>query len=452
MKWKMEFAQDYSFNKDLISKRISGIKSNIFPFNNLTLKAYLQEESNGKKIVQLGNIHSLPIEVIGAGFQNKQVDNFLISPLVLPAFTTSPFYSNQSKKRKIEAPKVTNLIRHQIEYQALTIPSNSKYIFYKVLGYDEIFYSEIMNWQFQQASSTPPALQNIPISSNKLYTVTDQKVVFHAGKFTIKEDIVIPKNYAVYFPEGIEIDLVKSAKFLSYSPIQMNGSKDNPIKITSSDQSANGFTILQAEGNSTLEFVIFENLNTHRKENWNLTGAVTFYESEVTINDCVFLKNHCEDGLNLIRSNFEINRSVFSQTLSDGLDLDFCNGSINQSYFLNTTNDGLDISGSNIYVVECEMDNCGDKGISVGEQSQATILATKISNSNIAIASKDLSKVFIENIILEKCQQGFVAYQKKAEFGGSSIEVKNYSATEVKRLHNILAGCSLKLKDKLIER
>ena len=232
----------------------------------------------------------------------------------------------------------------------------------------------------------------------------------------------------------------------------MNGSKDNPIKIISSDHSANGFTILQAEGKSTLEFVIFENLNTHRKENWNLTGAVTFYESEVKINDCAFLKNHCEDGLNLIRSNFEINRSVFSQTPSDGLDLDFCNGSINQSYFFNTTNDGLDISGSNIYVVDCEMDNCGDKGISVGEQSKATILEAKISNSNIAIASKDLSQVFIENVILENCQQGFVAYQKKAEFGGSSINVKNYSATEVKRLHNILAGCSLKLKDKLIER
>lgn len=445
--------QNFEFNKDLISKRVSGIQSNIYPFNNLTLKAYLQEKSNGKNIVQLGNIHSLPIEVIGTGFQNKKVDNYLQSPIILPAFITSPFYKDISKKIKKEAPKTTSLIRYQVEYQSVTIPPNSKYVFYKVLGYDEIFHSEIKNWQFPKTSSTPPiASQNISISSNNLYTVTDQKVIFHSGKFTVTEDIVIPKNYIVFFPEGTEIDLIKNAKFLSYSPIQMHGNKDNPIKITSSDRSANGFTVLQTEENSILEFVIFENLNTHRKENWILTGAVTFYESEVIINDCVFLKNHCEDGLNLIRSNFEINRSVFSQTPSDGLDLDFCNGSINQSYFLNTTNDGLDISGSNIYVVDCEMDKCGDKGISVGEQSKATILEAKISNSNIAIASKDLSQVFIENVILEKCQQGFVAYQKKAEFGGSSIEVKNYSATEVKRLHNILAGCSLKLKDKLIER
>lgn len=449
---KKEF-QNYSFNRDLISKRILGIQSNIFPFNNLTLKAYLQEKSTDKTIIQIGNIHSLPIEVIGSGFQNKKVDNYLTSTVILPAFITSPFYQDQAKKRKKEAPKITNLIRYQIEYQPITVPNNSKYVFYKVLGYDEIFHSEILNWQVPRVNSAPPnAAQNISISSNNLYTVTNQKVVFHSGKFTVEEDIVIPKNYAVYFSKGTEIDLVKNAKFLSYSAVQMIGHKDNPIKITSSDQSANGFTILQTEENSKLEFVIFENLNTHRKENWNLTGAVTFYESEVTINDCIFLKNHCEDALNLIRSNFEINRSVFSQAFSDGLDLDFCNGSINQSYFLNTANDGLDISGSNIYVVDCKMDHCGDKGISVGEQSQATILDTKISNSNIAIASKDLSKVFIENIILENCQQGFVAYQKKAEFGGSSIEVKNYSATEVKRLHNILAGCSLMLKDELIEQ
>lgn len=445
--------QLYRFNKDLIFKRISGIQSNIFPFNNISLKAYFQKKSDGKTIAQLGSIHSLPIEIIGTGFQNKKVNNYFESSIVLPAFITSPFYQNQSKKRKKEAPSLTNLIRYQIEYQPITIPDNSKYVFYKVLGYDEIFHSKILNWQFPQANSTPPTIpKNHEISSNNLYTVTDQKVVFHAGKFIVKNDIIIPKNYTVYFSEGTEIDLVNQAKFLSYSPIQMNGKKDSPIKITSSDRSANGFTILQAEGNSNLEYVIFENLNTHRKENWNLTGAVTFYESEVTINDCAFLKNHCEDGLNLIRSNFEINRSIFNQTLSDGLDLDFCNGSINQSYFFNTINDGLDISGSNVYVVDCEMDNCGDKGISVGEQSQVTILEATIKNSIIGVASKDLSKVFIENINLENCQQGFVAYQKKAEFGGSLIEVKNYSAIQVKRLHNILVGCTLKLKGKIIER
>jgi len=445
--------QSYRFNKDLIYKRISGIQSNISPFNNLSLKAYFQKKSDDKNVVQLGNIHSLPIEVIGTGFQNKEVNNYFESPVILPAFITSPFYQDQARKRKKEAPSVTNLIRYEIEYQPITIADNSNYVFYKVLGYDEIFHSKILNWQFPQANSAPPtASKKLVISSNNLYSVTDQKVVFHTGKFTIKKDIIIPENYVVYFSEGTEIDLVNQAKFLSYSPIQMNGKKDNPIKITSSDHSANGFTILQAAENSNLEYAIFENLNTHRKENWNLTGAVTFYESEVTISDCAFLKNHCEDGLNLIRSNFEINRSIFNQMHSDGLDLDFCNGSINQSYFFNTTNDGLDISGSNVYVVDCEMDNCGDKGISVGEQSQATILEATIKNSNIAIASKDLSKVFIENVTLENCQQGFVAYQKKAEFGGSYIEVENYTATEVKRLYNILAGCTLKLKDELIER
>jgi hypothetical protein len=441
----------YKFDKDQVFKRLSGIQSNIFPFNNLSLKAYLQKKPNGESLIQLGNIHSLPIEVIGTGFQNKKVSNYFTSPIVLPGFITSPFYKDKSRKK--ESISILNLIRYQIEYQSTVIPANSKFVFYKVLGYDEIFHSKILNWEIPQANSKPfAAPEKLPFSSNNLYTIKDQKVFFHSGTFKIDEDIIIPEKFVVYFSEGTHLDFIKNAKFLSYSPVQMNGKKDNPIKITSSDQSANGFTILQADGISNLECVIFENLNTHRKNNWKLTGAVTFYESEVNINDCAFLKNHCEDGLNLVRSNFEINRSIFNQTQSDGLDLDFCNGSINQSYFLNTINDGLDISGSNVYVVGCEMDNCGDKGISVGEQSNATILEATIKNSNIGIASKDLSKVFIENIHLQNCQQGFVAYQKKAEFGGSLIDVKDYTASDVKRLHNILAGCTLKLKNKLIER
>jgi hypothetical protein len=49
------------------------------------------------------------------------------------------------------------------------------------------------------------------------------------------------------------------------------------------------------------------------------------------------------------------------------------------------------------------------------------------------------------------CQQGFVAYQKKPEFGGSNIVVQNYSANEVRRLHNIREKCVLQLKDQLIK-
>lgn len=448
---KKEFS-GYDFNKDLIKKKISGIQSNIFPFNNLSVKAYAQGNSGKNNRIKVGSIHSLPIEIVGAGFQNQKIDYYLDSVCILPAFITSPFYENNSTQRIKNVPNTNQLIRYQIEYQSIRVPQNAKFLFFKVLGDQNIYHSKISNWKAPEYKTNLPSLpKDLTLTNNKWYTVQGKKVIFHTGKNIIDQDIIIPTDYTVYWSEGTEIDFVKDAKFLSYSPVQMIGTKDKPIKITSSDQTVHGFSILQAREKSKMSYVIFENLNTHRKNNWNLTGAVTFYESEVTINDCAFLKNHCEDGLNLVRSNFEINRCIFNQTFSDGLDLDFCNGVIKQSYFLNTTNDGLDVSGSNVYVMDCEMDNCGDKGISVGEQSQMTVINTKVSNSEIAIASKDLSMVFIEDISMENCQQGFVAYQKKAEFGGSQIEVKKYIAKNIVRLHNILAGCTLILDSEIIK-
>ena len=444
--------RDFNFDKHAIEKRISGIRSGIFPHNDLTLKAHLQQSSNTQNEILIGNTHSLPVEIIGTGIRNNKVDNYLKNKITLPAYITSPFYKDQSKKQKKAAPALQNIIRYNIEYQQVTAPKSSKYIFYKVMGFEQVFYSKISNWNITSNIVSPPNQNINSINSNNIFTVNENKVIFHKGKKTVTQDIIIPKGYHVYFSEGAELDFIQNSKFLSYSPIKMNGTKDNPVKIFSNDFSINGFNIIQADESSELEFVIFENLNSHRKENWNLTGAVTFYESDVVINDCLFTKNHCEDGLNVIRSNVEINRSLISETKSDGLDFDFCNGSINDCSFSNTTNDGIDISGSNIYIVDCNLDNCGDKGISVGEQSKSTIMNTTIKNSITGIASKDLSEVTVENVLLENCNQGFTIYQKKAEFGGSKMEVKEYTAKKVRQLHNVRVGCTLILKDQEIKK
>ena len=444
--------QNYDLNNELIEKKISGVRSGIFPFNNLSLKAYSDKRTGNQTTLKLGNIHSLPIEIIGTGFQKEKIDFPIENSIILPAYVTSPFYKDQSDKNKKQAPKTSQLVRYQIEYQEVILKNTSKYVFYKVLGFDKIFHSEILKWNAPALPVLPSNLSNsINLKSNNLYSVTGKKINFHSGKYTVTNDLVIPKGYTVYFSENTEINFKNGSKFLSYSPLKMKGTRDHPIRIFSSDQSINGFTILQTNRTSDLEFVHFENLNTHRKENWNLTGAVTFYESDVNIKDCSYIKNHCEDGLNIIRSNFKIDRCVFSQTTSDGLDLDFSNGSINQSKFLNTTNDGLDISGSNVYIVDCKMRSCGDKGISVGEASQVTILSGSIENSNIAIASKDLSTTTIEYIDLKNCVQGFVAYQKKMEYGGGGLEVKNYTSENVEKLYIIQDGSTLKLKGKLIK-
>ena len=63
----------------------------------------------------------------------------------------------------------------------------------------------------------------------------------------------------------------------------------------------------------------------------------------------------------------------------------------------------------------------------------------------------DLLKLTIIEIDLKYCTQGFAAYQKKPEYGGSTIIAKAYTAENVKFLHQIEKGSRLQLQGNWIE-
>ena len=121
------------------------------------------------------------------------------------------------------------------------------------------------------------------------------------------------------------------------------------------------------------------------------------------------------------------------------------------SRFENTTNDGVDFSGSIVTIDQCQFRNCGDKGISVGEASDVSVFNTNIKDCPIALASKDLSVVLVRDVALIDCLQGFVAFQKKPEFGPARILVERYRAEGVDRLYEIAPGSRLQLEQQIIE-
>ena len=57
----------------------------------------------------------------------------------------------------------------------------------------------------------------------------------------------------------------------------------------------------------------------------------------------------------------------------------------------------------------------------------------KIDGTNIGVASKDLSKVLVDDIDLHNVIYGFAAYQKKSEFGPREIDVYQLKAKQIKK-------------------
>jgi hypothetical protein len=421
-----ESYEDYTFNTDPLRKAAKEAHSLIFPIKN-ALKSNFRK---GQDSLRVANSHVLPLELVGYSASGDILEQRFIKPIWLAA-------------HKPDGP---------YDYQELGVPRKAKYLFYSLPGIDSTFSAAISAGYIPQRQTPPQALFNIgKLESNQLFTVLDSRVVFSKKTLSTTEDIIIPKGYKVIFEEGVNLDLKEGAAFISRSPVRMRGSEQLPIRIFSSDDSGNGFTVLQAGDDSKMSYVHFEGLNTLSRDGWQLTGAVTFFESDVDMYHCRFGNNHCEDALNLIRSTFEMKDCVVANTYADGFDADFCKGYIGNSLFINTGNDGMDFSGSVIEVDYAEIKSPGDKGISVGEEATVTVREVRIYDAVLGVASKDLSRLEIRYIRLERCETGFSAYQKKPEYGPARIKIHYYEAEAVKRLHLIEKGSVLILKDEAVE-
>jgi len=302
---------------------------------------------------------------------------------------------------------------------------------YRILGATTVQTTDILPWPFPERTiSNYHFVRQEPNHRSFRFLKTDTSnstIYFRKGDWVVDRNVIIPSGFTVVCVAGVALDFRKSANILTYSPIHFNGSVEDPIRIFSSDSTGQGFIVMSGYSQSVLRHVHFDNLTNPSIGGWELTGAVTFYESPVSFSFCKFMNSRAEDGLNLFRSSFNMDNVFFGNTLSDALDVDFCEGTIEDTYFIGIGNDGIDISGSSVAVNRVFMDGIGDKGLSAGEKSRIDAWNVKITNAEICVASKDLSIIKAKQISLNDSKIGFAAFQKKPEFGRGSI-----SATDVK--------------------
>lgn len=279
----------------------------------------------------------------------------------------------------------------------------------------------------------------------------DKKITFSEDSISISSPLIIPKGYVFSINPGSIIDILKGGKVVSYSPLDFTGTKQKPIKVYSSDKKGQGILVLSEGQESTLKFVDFDYLRNPKHGNWGVTGAVTFYESPVDLEYVSVKNNSCEDALNIVRTNFIMNHVTISSTQSDAFDGDFVKGTISNCTFDKLGNDAIDVSGSDLIIRNVIVSNAGDKGLSAGENSKMDIDNAEITNSEIAIAGKDLSIIDAKNLKFVNTKLGFTAFQKKPEFGPSQIKVKGITMTDIETKYLIESSSSLFVDGEKIE-
>ena len=158
-----------------------------------------------------------------------------------------------------------------------------------------------------------------------------------------------------------------------------------------------------------------------------LTGCLTILDLEAINLNIKVDGAVCEDGLNFVRVSGTIDSINIRNTSRDAFDADFSELVINEIQIINAGNDCVDLSSGDYNIGYAELSTCSDKAISVGEKSQLILGTTKISKSNIGLASKDSSFISVDNVKAISIETCFSAYNKKQEFWGGKISIKEHN-------------------------
>ena len=405
----------YSYPKKFLYNNQLIIKEDLNPLYPI-VKSYLVDY--GKEIlVEFQNMYILPVQIKYIILNDSLIYNPIQNSIIAPDYNSSGisflyrFSSNDKKNVLIEN-------------------ENNFTCYFSILGLDEVKSCRIIPHIKNNSNdiiSNPTTMcmdfQKLDFLKINLETRT---IVIQKGHYTINQLYAIAPDFTVVCEAGVTIDLIENAGIISYSPISCVGTKNDPILLTSSDSTGQGICILNVLEKSSFNYVTFNNLSNFDYNEWKLTGAITFYETNVSIQNCEFMNNRGgDDCLNIVRSTFEITNSKFINTHADAFDADFSRGTISSSSFINTGNDAVDISGTMLDMDSIFMEYIQDKGLSIGEKSILHATKINIFDSEIAVCSKDMSTINLSNYALKNDKVGFTAYQKKPEYGPSIINGRN---------------------------
>jgi hypothetical protein len=272
------------------------------------------------------------------------------------------------------------------------------------------------------------------LETAKVNLKLNRKIYSFSGSVYLKDTIVNFQNTdSVSFANGTKFILQNST--ILFSDLNLSYSGVKKLIFEGDFLSTLIFDKSQINLTNTI-FKGFGNSLSAKVKNREVTGAVTFVNSNVLLRNVHFSGNYSGDDLvNFFRCKVDISNSSFSGAKADGVDFDFTSGYLKNSKVLNCGNDGLDLGGSSLQIKNTFVSNCGDKGISIGEASERVLLDSVYLVSNeIGISLKDASVLSLSRIAFTKNKVDFVGYGKKAQYGHSVLAASDLDFSKISYL------------------
>lgn len=244
----------------------------------------------------------------------------------------------------------------------------------------------------------------------------------------------IPFKFSQYLPNWSSINIENTLiQFNKNIDIKIDESK----KIILINQKNKEGLVLFKNGKLTNWLIKFNGhkLSSNKdikKETSYLTGCLNIYDLTLEKTSFDIENTVCEDAINFINSRGSIESIKVKNSFSDSVDMDFSNLKIKKIDIRNSLNDCLDLSFGKYQIDTLIVKNCGDKGVSVGENSKLDINFLMAEKTKMAVVSKDSSFVTLKEANIKNSDICFAAYRKKQEFSGGKIVIKDYNCDKEK--------------------
>ena len=278
----------------------------------------------------------------------------------------------------------------------------------------KIFLKDCKDFKFTQENLTD-LLEGELVLNEKIYQFLGKSLNFDNIKKKRNFNKLNFDNSNIFYEDGILINIDKKTNTLEIQQTEV-GSRVFIINGNLSDMKIKFF-------NNKYDLDIIP--KNFPNDSNGLTGCLSLINLNVKNIVLEAENSSCEDAINLINVKGLVNEVIIKNSFSDGLDVDFSNLEIQNLNIENSKNDCVDFSSGNYILGTSNLNNCGDKALSVGEQSILDVKLLNAFNSQMGIASKDSSIVNINDLSMNNVVTCAAAYKKKQEFNGGIININN---------------------------
>ncbi|MDA3923628.1 MAG: lamin tail domain-containing protein [Kiritimatiellae bacterium] len=281
--------------------------------------------------------------------------------------------------------------------------------------------------------------------------------------YCVATDLIVEANCTLTIEPGVHVFMNPHAGIRVYGALQANGSTAQPVEFLSRNGAYwGGIGFINATGESVISHAIVRDAARSWYDPLNLKAAVSGFNSSLILDNVdivalqpvfarygsTILRNSMiqilftGDGINIKSGAGWVESSTFTGNDSvdtDAIDFDgVTDGLINGNRIYNfsgVNSDAIDVGEGclNLLVISNRIYNVTDKGVSVGQASEAHIRRNLIVNCDMGVGIKDTgSTAFIDQNTFARVNTGVASYEKNEGNGGGSAIIENCIFSRIK--------------------